>query len=245
MGAAAGQAIGAATGAVGGIYNTIQGAKQARDAQDALENYKRQELTNVAEGLQVSTLGADLQREEQSRLASGQIGALREGGARTLIGGLGRVEAGNQRVMRETAADLDMQQRQIDQMRAEDDARIRSMTENREIGDLSALSSQIDAGNQMKASGIAQITQAGSMAGSMFGKMGGGQSLPTEGFNVSGTAKDMTNPQFQMPTSAQNFKDQPNGFNFSTYQQPTYGPTQPYGVFNRYPYQPLYGPQNK
>jgi len=176
MGAGAGQAIGAATGAIGGIYNTIQGAKQARDAERALRDYKRQELNNVAEGLQVSTLGSDLQREEQARLASGQIGALREGGTRTLIGGLGRVEAGNQRVMQQTAADLDMQQKQIDQMQAEDEARIRSMTENREIGDLSALSSQVSAGNQMKANGMAQITQAGSMAANL-GKMGGGHGM--------------------------------------------------------------------
>jgi len=163
MGAAS--AISGGLGLVGGIYGAIQGAKERRDAERALNDYQRQELNNVAEGLQVSTLGSDLQREEQSRLASGQIGALREGGTRTLIGGLGRVEAGNQRVMAQTGADLDMQQKQIDQMRAEDEARIRSMQENREIGDLSALSSQLQSGKQDMNMGMGNIVQGVGMFG--------------------------------------------------------------------------------
>lgn len=217
MGAAAGQAIGAGLGAVGGIYNTIQGAKQARDAQDALENYQRQELNNVAEGLQVSTLGSDLQREEQSRLASSQMQTAREGGARTIIGGLGRIQQGNQMVNRQIAADLDMQQRAIDQMRAEDEARIRSMQENREIADIGALSSQINAGNQMKASGISQITQAGSMAGNMFSK-----GNPTEamvgGFTTSGSPSNVVSGTNFQSSVDQRFN--PN-YQLDSYGQPS------------------------
>jgi len=161
-------AASAGLGLVGGIYNTIQGAKQAREAENALENYNRQQLSNVAEGLQVSTLGSDLQREEQSRLASGQIGALRESGTRGLIGGLGRVSQANQMVNRQIGADLDMQQKQIDQMRAEDEARIRAMQENREQNDINALSSQINAGRQGQATGISQGIQGISMIGNAF-----------------------------------------------------------------------------
>jgi len=147
----------AAAGALGagvGIYQTIQGAKQARDAKNALENYQRQELSNVAEGMQVSTLGSDIQKEEQARLASAQIDALQGAGARGIIGGLGRVEAGNQAVNRQIGADLDMQQKQIDQVRAQDEARIRDMQENREQADISALSSQYNTGQQNMMSGL-------------------------------------------------------------------------------------------
>lgn len=167
-------AVSGGLGLIGGIYQSIQGAKEMREAKDALENYKRQELTNVAKGLQVSTLGSDLQRQEQSRLASGQIQALQGAGTRGLIGGLGRVEAGNQRVMAQTGADLDMQQKQIDQIQAEDDARIRSMQENREIGDLSALSSQVQSGKQDMYGGFGNIIQGTGMLGGALGKMGGG-----------------------------------------------------------------------
>jgi hypothetical protein len=151
----------AATGALASGIQAISGAKQKRDAQKALENYQRQELQNVAEGLQVSTLGADLQREEQARLAATQVGALQGAGVRGLIGGLGRVEAGNQMVNRQIGADLDMQQKQIDQMYAQDQANIRGMQEQRETSDIAGLSSQYNAGNAMLWQGIGGIAQSG------------------------------------------------------------------------------------
>ena len=153
---------------VGGAYNMIQGAKQRKDAKNALDNYKRKELKNVAEDLQVSTLGADRQREEQARLSATQIDALQGAGTRGIIGGLGRVEAGNQAVNADIAANLDEQQKQIDAMKAEDDARIRNMQENRENADISALSSQYNAGNQAFQQGIGQtIGGAGAIANSV------------------------------------------------------------------------------
>jgi len=215
MGVATG--ISAGLGVIGGISQMIGGAKEKRDAENALENYKRQELNNVAEGLQVSTLGSDLQREEQSRLASGQIQAARESGTRGMLGALGKIEAGNQRVMQQTGADLDMQQKQIDQMRAEDQARIRSMQENREIGDLSALSSQLQSGKQDMNMGMGNIVQGVGMFGGGMGKQG----ASTGGFETSGAATDMTNPMYQSPKSEQ--------FNTTN----TYG-----NFFSRNPYTP-------
>lgn len=164
----------AATGALASGIQAISGAKQRRDAKNALENYQRQELNNIAEGLQVSTLGADLQREEQARLASSQVGALQGAGVRGVIGGLGRVEAGNQMVNREIAANLDAQQKQIDQMYAQDQANIRGMQEQREVGDISALSSQYNAGNAMMWQGIGGIAQSG-MAALSNPKLWGGK----------------------------------------------------------------------
>jgi hypothetical protein len=162
----------AGVGALASGIQAISGAKQKRDAQQELENYQRQELTNVAEGLQVSTLGADLQREEQARLASTQVGALQGAGARGLIGGLGRVEAGNQMVNRQIGADLDAQQKQIDQMRAQDEANIRGMQEQRETSDIAGLSSQYNAGNAMLWQGVGGIAQSGISA--ISGGAGGG-----------------------------------------------------------------------
>ena len=170
MGVATG--ISAGLGIVGGISNMIQGAKEQREAKDALNNYQRQELNNVADGLQVSTLGSDLQREEQARLSSSQIQALQDSGVRGILGGSGRVEAGNQRVMAQTASDLDMQQKQIDQMRAEDEARIRNMQENREQNDINALSSQYQSGKQDQNMGFGNIIQGTGMLGNSFGRNG-------------------------------------------------------------------------
>ncbi len=162
----------AGVGLLGSGYQAIKGAKDAKDAQRALENYERQELTNIAEGLQVSTLGADLQREEQARLAATQVGALQGAGARGVIGGLGRVEAGSQQMNRQIGAELDAQQKQIDQMRAQDQANIRSMQEQREQQDIAGLSSQYNAGNQMMWQGIGGIAQTGMAGLGAIGKTG-------------------------------------------------------------------------
>ena len=156
---------------VGGAYNMIQGSKQRKDAKNALNNYKRQELKNVAEDLQVSTLGADRQREEQARLSATQIDALKGAGTRGILGGLGRVEAGNKSVNADIAANLDEQQKQIDAMKAEDEARIRGIQENREISDVNALSSQYNAGNESFQQGIGQaIGGAGAIGNAVLKK---------------------------------------------------------------------------
>lgn len=195
----------AGLGFISSGIQAISGAKQRRDAKNALEAIQRQELNNVAEGLTVSTLGSDLQREESARLASSQQSALQGAGVRGLIGGLGRVEAGNQQINRQTAADLDMQQKQIDQIRAQDEANIRSMQEQREVADISALSSQYNAGNAMLWQGIGGMAQSGMSAfGAMNKGIGSeGDKLGDSGFNTGNT---------NTPTSL-NFKTTPNSIN--------------------------------
>lgn len=151
-----------------GIYGAIKGAKEQRDAEKAMNEYQRQELNNIYENAQVSTLGADLQREEQARLASSQVNALQGAGTRALVGGLGRVETGNQMVNQKIGANLDEQQKAIDQMTAEDQARIRSMQEARENADINALSSQYQSGKQDMNMGLGNIVQGfGSMSNQM------------------------------------------------------------------------------
>lgn len=205
-----------------GIANMISGAKQSNDAKRALENYERQQLNNIAEGLQVSTLGADLQREEQARLASSQVQSAREGGARTMIGSLGKIQQGNQMVNRQIGADLDAQQKAIDQMRAEDEARIRAIQENREIADINALSSQINAGEQTRVNGISQGVQGLSMLGNTFASRYGGETPQVEEVDNQLTPQGTVTPSnygaritSTLPLSYY------GGMNRSNYYQPT------------------------
>jgi hypothetical protein len=162
MGAATG--IAAGVGILGSGFQAIKGAQQARDARRALEEYQRQELRSPFEDVQVSTMGADLQREEQARLAATQTEALQGAGVRGLVGGLGRVEAGSQMMNAQIGADLDQQQRQIDMALAQDRAAIRGMQEQREYQDIAALSSQFNAGNQQFMAGLGGIAQSGMAA---------------------------------------------------------------------------------
>jgi len=148
-------------GAVTGISQAISGAKQKREAREALENYQRQRLTNVADELSVYTKGAELQREEASRLAASGVDALQRADSRSLIGGLGNVQQNNMRINRQIGADLEQQQARIDQIRAQDSQRIQGMMERREQQDINALSSQYNAGNQQMWQGIGGVAQTG------------------------------------------------------------------------------------
>ena len=149
----------AAVGAGMGAYQTIQGAKEQADAKQALANYQRQTLTNPYDNMQVSTLGADAQREEQARLEASQVQALAEGGTRGIVGGLGRVEAGGQLVNSKIGANLDEQQKAINMAQAEDQARIRQMMEARQNGDISALSTQFNAGKNDMNMGLGNMVR--------------------------------------------------------------------------------------
>ncbi len=192
--------MGATAGIGLGIYNTIQGGKQASDAEDALNKYERQSLKNVTEGLQVSTLGSKLRREEAIRQASGQISALEGMGLRGFLGGFGKVGKETQQVMDETGADLDAQQKQIDQMRAQDEANIRNMQENREIGDISALSSQYNAGKQGQKEGMSQVVQSIAKGESDIKDMAMGMATGgMSGGAKSASVPDMSNPAYQSP----------------------------------------------
>ena len=49
------------------ILQTSKANKQAKKTQQATDNYQRQDIVNPNLGLQVSTLGADRQREDLNR----------------------------------------------------------------------------------------------------------------------------------------------------------------------------------
>ena len=229
-----------------GLYQTIKGAKEKREAKNALDNYKRQELENVQKDRRVSTLGADKQLEEQARLASTQVSALQGGGTRALVGGLGRVEAGNQNVNQQIAADLDMQQKEIDAAIAQDQANIRSMQENRENADISALSSQYQSGKQDQNTGLGNLVTGVGMLGNQYAAMNGEDGSETSGITTSGTA---TGPNTPMSSASMRFAPEsgyatPSIFTNPTYNPQNYGRQNAYGLFNqRYPYGNVYEPQ--
>lgn len=158
----------AAVAVAGGAYQAISSAKQARDAKDALENLKIPEAKNIADGLQVSTLGADLQKEELGRQYATGVDTLRSGGIRGVLGGLGALNAQQNLSNRQVGADLDVQKRQIDQIRAQDEQRIQGIQEQRYQNDVAALSSQYNAGQQGMMQGISGVAQGVASGAQMY-----------------------------------------------------------------------------
>lgn len=197
---------------VGGVAKTVIGARQAKKAREAIKNYRRQELKNAYSDLEVSTLSADLQREELARTSASSVQALRSGGVRGVIGGVGSVQESNALQSRAIGADLDRQQQQIDQLRASDEVRIQQMQETREQEDLRGLGQQLAVGQQNVMGGISDIAGA---AGAMGGLGGGaGQAAGATGATggaagAAGVANNswasldntfkVTNPTFTQP----------------------------------------------
>lgn len=166
-------AAGAGLSATGGIVKTILGARQARKAQEAIDNYQRQALTNAYADLEVSTLGADLQVEQMNRTTANTVQALKAGGARALIGGIGKVQQINTDASRQIAADLDNQKNYNEKLEAQGEMQVQNMQERREEADLAGLGQQLSVGQQNIFGGIADTIRGfGAMAGSWEG--GGG-----------------------------------------------------------------------
>jgi hypothetical protein len=192
MAIATGTAIlaGAALTAAGSAGNMIKGAKRAKDAQKALNNFKRQELKNVTEGMRVSTLGAELQTQEAQRRFATSVDALRSGGVRGLVGGLGQQEQLQQSQQQQIGAGLDQQQVAIDQMAAQDEQRIRQMQEQRESAAIAGLGSEIAAGKAQQQQGIAGIAEAGMsvLTAGMNGQLGGASVPGAEAITSAGNS---------------------------------------------------------
>lgn len=160
-------AVSAGIGAAGGVAKFFEGRKMQRRAQKMIENFEWKELRNPYKDLQVSTMGADLQREEAARMSATNVDALRSGGNRALIGGLGRVQAQNNLVNRQIAADLDQQQKQIDYAAAQDDTMIRAMHEKRQADELQGYGQMMNVGLGMKYQGVGDVMNAAGMIGQM------------------------------------------------------------------------------
>jgi len=174
----------------GGAFKTLMGGLQASKAKREMENFQRQKLRNVTEGMRVSTLGAQLQTQEAQRRFATSVDALRSGGVRGLVGGLSRQEQIQQVGQRQIAADLDRQQMAIEQMRAQDRATIRGMQEERESFDYQMLAGQRAAGRQAIYSGVGDMVSAGAFAAMNMegedGDTGGTGSLPPTPSPVTG-----------------------------------------------------------
>lgn len=206
MAIATGTAIlaGAALTAAGSAGNIIKGAKRSKEARKALDNFKRQELKNVTEGMRVSTMGAELQTQRaQSRFES-SVDALRSGGVRGLVGGMGNVAAADQAMQANISAGLDQQQVSIDRMAASDEANIRQMQEQRESSAIAGLGAEVAAGQAQTQQGIAGIAEAGMsvLSAGINGQLGGATAAGSEAIQAAGKSATATGMQAMGALSA-------------------------------------------
>ena len=149
----------AALSAGTGIAGAISQGKQARKYQEQIQNYERQKLVNPFAGLQVSTLGADRQREDLNRTMTtyGNLASL--SGTRGIASLLPNLTQTQNDQTAKIAANLDEQEKQRQQLIAQGDAQVQSMQENREQNDLLGLGNALQTAKANQSQSMGMIAQ--------------------------------------------------------------------------------------
>lgn len=153
-------ALGSAALSAGtGLAGYLSQGKQARNYQRQIENYERQKLVNPFAGLQVSTLGADRQREDLNRTMTtyGNLASL--SGTRGIASLLPNLTQTQNDQTAKIAANLDEQEKQRQQLIAQGDAQVQAMTENREQNDLLGLGNALQTARANQAQSMGMIAQ--------------------------------------------------------------------------------------
>ncbi len=153
-----------------GLFKASEGKKERRKGEKALRNYERNPLENAYGTTQVSRLGADLQVEEQARQSSSILEALQRSGTRGIIGGAGRLAIQSNVFNRQIGSGLDRQQKELDMLEAQDEARLRMIKEERDSQNLAGIGQRIQQGRQSQQSGLGMIGAGLSMGLSSFNK---------------------------------------------------------------------------
>ncbi len=232
----AGVILAASLAGAAAITKGIMGITQTAKANKALDKFKRQELRNVTEGMRVSTLGAQLNTREAQRRFATSVDALRSGGVRGVVGGLGAQEQLMQNQQAAISAELDRQQVTIDRMRAQDEANIRGMQEQRDSFDQQVLLGQKAAGRQATMSAVGDLASAGAFFAMNydFGEGSAASKLPpppmgSTNFFGGGTGARFYGPAINTPPPPQDFSrftragnqmNQPEYFDLSNRQNP-------------------------
>lgn len=174
-----------AMGIAGGISKQREGRKMQQEAQKQIDAFKWQSLQNPYKTMQVSTVGADLQREASATTEAGMIDTLQQAGDRAVLGSVGKVQANSNMLNRQIAVDLDRQQQEIDRAAAQQDVNNQMMMEQRQSNELAGYGQMLNTGIQTRQQGWNDIVNGVGSASQMMGAYsgafkGGGQTQPTQ-----------------------------------------------------------------
>ena len=111
--------------------------------------------------MQVSTLGADRQREDISRSISTMANQAAMGGSRAILGLAPNMIGQQMQQEQQIAANLDQQEAQRQAAVAQGQGMVMQMTEQRENADLAGLGNQLNVARQERANGINNMLQTG------------------------------------------------------------------------------------
>ncbi len=153
----------AALGAGTGLAKFFEGANMQREAQEFIDNFEWQDLSNPYENQQISTKSADLQKEQANLMSATAVDALQGGGTRALVGGLGGVISQNNTLNRQIGADLDKQQKELNYAISAQNVKNQDTIERRQSDELQGYGQQLYAGMNLKQQGFGNIIGAGGL----------------------------------------------------------------------------------
>ena len=143
------------------ILQTSAANRATKKAQRDIENYQRQDIVNPNLGLQVSTLGADRQREDLSRSIATMANQAAMGGSRSILGIAPNLLNAQMQQEQQIAGQLDEQEARRQAAVAQGEAQVQTMMEQRENADLAGLGNQLNVARQERANGINNLVQTG------------------------------------------------------------------------------------
>lgn len=204
------------------IMQTSAANRQAKKTQEAIDNYQRQDIVNPNLGLQVSTLGADRQREDLNRSIATMANQAAMGGSRSILGIAPNLLNAQLQQGQQIAGNLDQQEAQRQAAVAQGEGMVTQMMEQRENADLAGLGNQLNVARQERANGINNLIQTGFGAASLgleMNKQGLFNPAPndilgnTGIYKQNGVGANMTN----LPGASISFANNSAGFNFSPF----------------------------
>lgn len=185
------------------VLQTSAANRAAKKAQEDIDNYQRQDIVNPNLGLQVSTLGADRQREDINRSIATMANQAAMGGSRSILGIAPNLLNAQMQQEQQIAGTLDEQEARRQAAVAQGEGIAMQMTEARENADLAGLGNQLNVSRQERANGINNMIQTGFGAANVAlemnkqGLFGGGKTpdpLSNQGiYRQNGVGRNMTN----------------------------------------------------
>ena len=162
---------GSAAASIGmGVKKQRDATKQMQEAQDKIDSYERQTLTNTLAGVDTPYQMADLETRQVRQRAADASEAVAQAGARGLAM-LPDIQETEFKQQEEVNARLEQNLYQLKLAQAQEEQRIQQMTEQREREELAGYGAMYEAGRQTKYSAMGDIIGGVQSIGGMLGQM--------------------------------------------------------------------------
>ena len=143
------------------VFQTVKGIQEKKQGIRDKNGYDKQDLTNAYENKPISTMATDYLAEQSQLATSNLVQASQNGGIRGVLGAIPSIQAENNRQAQAGMNFIDNQVTTRTNNIAQDNVRLRDMTENRDNRNLNAIDSNIQSGNQDMWAGMMGMAKAG------------------------------------------------------------------------------------